>query len=152
VHRLLEWLSAPAPVPEDVALQRLAAWLGHAAEETALQEWLNEARAVLAHPGFAELFDPARYDAAWKEVPLQYRQDGILVEGIIDRLVRHPDRLRLIDYKTHRLGTAEAASHAASFHGQMRYYAAGARRLWPQLPVECGILYTHSRELVLLEL
>ncbi|MAT66146.1 MAG: DNA helicase UvrD, partial [Gammaproteobacteria bacterium] len=152
VHLLLEWLSEPAPVNEAIALQRLAAWAGRDAAEDDLQAWLAEARAVLAHPGLADLFDPARYETAWKEVPLQYLDNGVLVEGIVDRLVRHADRLLLIDYKTHRLGTAPAAQHAASFQGQMRYYAAGARRLWPQLPVECGILYTHSRELVLLDI
>ena len=152
VHRLLEWLSEPAPVPQAVALQRLAAWLGRAAEEPALTAWLEEARGVLGQPDLAALFDPACYDRAWKEVPLHYQAQGVLVEGIVDRLVRYPDRIRLIDYKTHRLGTADAVGHAASFRGQMRYYAAGAQRLWTQLPVECGILYTHSRELVLLDL
>lgn len=152
VHLLLEWLSAPAPISAGVALQRLAAWAGRDAMQDDLQAWLAEARALLAHPGLADLFDPTRYETAWKEVPLQYLDDGVLVEGIVDRLVRHADRLLLIDYKTHRLGTAPAAQHAASFQGQMRYYAAGARRLWPQLPIECGILYTHSRELVLLDI
>ncbi|WP_241546875.1 UvrD-helicase domain-containing protein [Thiohalobacter thiocyanaticus] len=105
VHLLLEWLSEPAAVTEDVALRRLAAWAGRDATEADLQAWLAEAREVLDQPELAGLFDPSRYEQAWKEVPLQYLDGTVLVEGIVDRLVRYPDRLCLIDYKSHRLGT-----------------------------------------------
>lgn len=152
IHMLLEWLSEPNAVAPDTALRRLGEHLGRRGEEDALQQWLEEAQALIADTGLGNLFQADRFEAAYKEVPLQYLQGDILVEGVVDRLIRYPDRVLIVDYKTHRLTDLTAADHAISFTGQMRYYADGVRRLWPHLPVECAILYTHSRKLVILDL
>jgi ATP-dependent helicase/nuclease subunit A len=52
----------------------------------------------------------------------------IVVQGIIDMLVKTPDGLLVIDFKTDRVTEQEFAERADLYHGQLEHYgrAAGA--------------------------
>ena len=90
-HACLERHAPPGAARD---LPQLAARLGLAAELPAIEA---AARALIARPGLAPLFDPAHYRVAHNEFAL-IDSDGRLHR--IDRVVEHDDGLWLIDYKT----------------------------------------------------
>jgi ATP-dependent helicase/nuclease subunit A len=105
---------------------------------------------VVRDPGLTAVFAPEREIRDYCEVPLQYTDvDGQTVYGIIDRLRVGPERILLIDYKTHRVADEAAARRVAEgYAAPMALYAEGVRRLWPGRTVESRLLFTHIRKLV----
>jgi len=110
-------------------------------ERTQLSTYWAEARAVIS--SFPQFFDPENFRIAYNEVPIVYAGRERNVHGVIDRLVCYPDKIIVLDYKSHRLepGT-DLATAAGAFQEQLRLYAEGVRRCYPQTPVECQILFT----------
>lgn len=148
IHRLLEWLSTTPRRSRVRLLADIARELRRDAADAELAAWLQEAEAVTQDPALAPLFDAACYARAYAEVPLHYCVDGALVDGIVDRLLLHPDAAHVIDYKTHTIAADQAEATARSYRNQLRLYAEGARRLWPGRRVRTSILFTHCRTLV----
>ena len=104
---------------------------------------VEEARRVLVDQKLHDYFDTQRYEQAWNEVPITYYDaDGTLISGVIDRLVKFPRGLTIIDYKSHQIERHIAASTAAGFAGQLHAYARGVARIWPKLPVQTLVLFT----------
>jgi ATP-dependent exoDNAse (exonuclease V) beta subunit len=94
-------------------------------------------------PKFRPWFDENAYDSAFSEVPVYYYQDEKLVQGVIDRLVVKGDSCVLIDYKTHRGATVDnLAAISAAYGEQLRFYAEGVKRLWPDKSVCAWSLFT----------
>lgn len=147
IHRFLELLGGRPKAAAGETQRRVAAELGLDAADARLAAWWEEAAAVIADPALAPLFDPARYDAAYAEVPIQYPQDGAVVFGVIDRLLLQGQRCVVIDYKTHRGAAENPEAYAALFREQLALYAEGAARLWPEKKVEAYLLFTASRRL-----
>ncbi len=138
IHRLLEALAPPAPAP---ALENLRSEL--ALDPAAFADLLREARRVLETPALRHYFDPACYTQAWNEVPVSYYDAGDdLVSGVIDRLVKYPHAVVVIDYKSHQIKAHEAAGVAAGFAEQLQAYAQGVARIWPDVPVQTLVLFT----------
>lgn len=145
IHRLLELLSGG--VAATAAQQQVAAELQRRPDDGELAAWLQEAAAIHHAPQFRHLFDPAQYQSAWNEVPLHYTEDGCTVYGLIDRLVLTDTEVLVVDYKTHRQAAGgDLAALATPYAGQMAYYAAGVRRLWPGRPVRALLLFTAAAQ------
>ncbi len=146
LHKLLELLTAG--IVESTAGHRAAAEVGLPADAEDVAQWLAEAKALLHEPTLAHLFAPQCYEQAFNEVPLQFNLDERPVSGIIDRLVVTKNEVLIVDYKTHRLRDERDAEFlAATFEPQLRLYAEGTRRLWPQRKVRAFLLFTHDRRL-----
>ena len=80
---------------------------------------------------------------------MHYRDGDCTVYGIIDRLILRPGELLIVDYKTHRHATADQLdTFVEAYRPQLRYYAEGIRRLWPQRQVRALLLFTALRESV----
>ena len=143
IHRLLEQLTQePAPSRND-ALQPLADELLLETADAALQTWWDEAVRVVRHPSLRFLFDPAAFTAAHNEMSLLYEDEGRSVYGVIDRLVITPDTVWVIDYKTHPAAHADNLARLAEpYREQMRLYARGAARLWPDKKIRPTLLFT----------
>lgn len=151
IHRLLDWLSSGRPA--EGLLPRLAGELGLPAEAPELEDWLEEAQAVITAPELAGLFDPGRYERALNEVPLLYTGPEGRVHGVIDRLLLLRERALIVDYKTHRTaGAQERAALCERYRPQLELYAEGVRRLFPGRRVEAALLFTHERRLQALRL
>ncbi|OOG23871.1 DNA helicase UvrD [Thioalkalivibrio denitrificans] len=150
IHRLLEWLAGGSDDDDDALRRRLALELRLDPAHPELADWLAEARAVLAAPALADVFEPRDRSLDYCEVPLQYTApDGRTVYGIIDRLRVTPEHILLVDYKTHRVADEQQARRVAQAYAEpMVLYAEGVRRLWPGREVECRLLFTHIRVLV----
>jgi ATP-dependent helicase/nuclease subunit A len=58
-------------------------------------------------------------------------------------LVVKGDSCVLIDYKTHRGATVDnLAAISAAYGEQLRFYAEGVKRLWPNKSVRAWLLFT----------
>ncbi len=148
IHQMLEQLSRDPQIP----LSKIKpAWEVSVAHEM-LQQWWEEARALVTNPTLKKLFDPACYQRALNEVPLLYSQDSVTVHGIIDRLLLTENEAWIIDYKTHRHAQAETLQQLAEpYYPQMRYYAEGVRQLWPKRKVSAMLLFTACATLMELQ-
>lgn len=141
IHRMLQLLNEQAT---DIP-QRVAAELNLSTEDNDLRQWFDSANRVFQAPAFAHLFDPKQFVTAHNEVPLHYNSGGQNVYGIIDRLVISKDCVWLVDYKTHRTSNpVELNALAEHYQTQLDYYHAGIQRLWPNLPVKAGLLFTDT--------
>lgn len=147
IHRLLEWLSAtPAPKRDD-ALRALARELALNNDDERLQSWWDEAWQVVHDPALASVFGSTA-ECAYNEVAIQYYAGQDLVHGVIDRVVVNPTRILVVDYKTHAgAQPANLDQLAGNYIEQLRWYAQGAARLWPERVIETVLLFTACRRL-----
>ncbi len=154
IHRFLDLLSrrdgrthGPQAAPDAADPSRLrrqvAAELGRGPEDPQVHRWGEEAERVHGDPRLGFLFDGRGYESAYNEVPLYYEHDGALVHGVLDRLLLGADGAWLIDYKTRADVRAEAlADYAVHYEQQMRLYAVGVAKLWPERPLKALLLFT----------
>jgi ATP-dependent exoDNAse (exonuclease V) beta subunit len=122
VHSLLEWSQANdwhEPPPELVRRFALAAGLDPDAEES---ETLKATRAWLGCAFFAERVRPAERSRA--EVPFLLSLPGVVLRGSIDLLVETAgEPVRIVDYKTDRLGATAPAAQVQRYETQRDLYA-----------------------------
>lgn len=146
MHRLIERL------PELPAEERQAAglaWLARSAGDFDPAERLamvQSAMAVLAHPGWADVFG----EDSLAEVPLAAVVGGRVVSGTVDRLVFGQTAIRIVDFKTARRPPVSVADIPAAYVRQMAAYVAALEAIHPGVPVEAALLYTHMPELFVL--
>ena len=152
IHLMLEKLAC-GDISATVTLPLpLANTLGRAPHDAELQAWWQEALQTYQDEQLSFLFDPARYQQAFNEVPVQYLEGEQLVYGIIDRLVVNDGTACIIDYKTHRsANTATLPALVAGYREQMRLYTGGIAKLWPDIKVRPYLLFTACRELVAMD-
>lgn len=143
IHRMLELLTGETT--REIAEQKVQQEFGADIDNTVLQECWREARAVIDAPELARFFDRHHYQEARNEVVVLYRANQRDVTGVIDRLLITENRLILIDYKTHRMEADATPALVSRYLGQLRLYAEGLRRLWPNRRVEAVLLFTASR-------
>jgi ATP-dependent helicase/nuclease subunit A len=146
VHKLLELMSHPDarsnPAIDD--------FLVYGVTRDQLTAWRQEAINVLNAEELRFLFDPARYLAAYNEIPIVYTlNEDQRVYGIVDRLVRLEDTVWIIDYKT-QTGIDESIlpEFVRHYEPQLTSYAEGAKRLWPGTTVRTALLLTRTARLV----
>ena len=113
-------------------------------------QWLAEARQVIDNPAWGFLYDAGQYQVAYNEAPIMYRQNNDTVYGFIDRLVVTDKQVILVDYKTHTVRDPNEVDIIADrYTAQLRLYKQGLAKCWPNLPLACYLLFTHSAQLKL---
>jgi ATP-dependent helicase/nuclease subunit A len=96
--------------------------------------------AVLEHPDLAPLFAPgSRADQA-----LTGLVDGQVVTGRIDRLAISPGQILIADYKTSRTPPGMPEQAPVLYLRQLAAYRAVLRRLYPDRPVRCALVWTEG--------
>lgn len=147
IHRMLDLLTRTAESNWPELYRRLLREYGADAGEAAVTSWWKEAAQTCRHESFRKFFDGTQFDKAFNEVPVSYEQDSRIVHGVADRIVVTGSQVMIIDYKTHATATKETLEKfAAAYQSQLRLYANGARRLWPQHEVRALLLFTACRE------
>lgn len=137
IHAMLEAL---ADQPQLTA-SAFAARFNHVSRQQLDACW-QEARAVIT--AFPALFETAQFEQAYNEVAVIYEYEGRTVHGVIDRLVCYPDRIDIIDYKTHRFSdTDDPRQIAEAYREQLRLYTEGVCRIFPGKAVNPHILFTN---------
>jgi ATP-dependent helicase/nuclease subunit A len=152
IHRALELLTSPNPPDADTLAARIAAELALSARRHELDGWIAEAMRALDDPAFADVMRPDATFEARNELPILYQQNGRRVYGMIDRLLVGANRLILVDYKTHRVDALQCEALAAHYAPQLKLYAEGLHRLWPERRIDARLLFTHAGRQVAVDL
>jgi len=140
IHSMLEQLAADNEISLDAALNKS----GHC-HYAECDSWWEEAQQVTR--SFPEFFNSEQFDHAASEVPISYIEGDKVVNGIIDRMIVYPDRICVIDYKTHRIvDRKEMVALAAQYKEQLRLYHDGVQKIYPHLPVSTCLLFTAMNE------
>ena len=132
-------------------LRRAAAlrWLGVQAADldaAARAAMVDEVLSVLDDPAHAALFGPG----SLAEVPLSAVVDGVVVAGIVDRLLVTDDAVTVIDYKTGRHVPDSAAAVQPAYLRQMAAYRGALAAIFPGRRIEAALLYTAGPRLIAL--
>jgi ATP-dependent helicase/nuclease subunit A len=144
IHKLLERLpELPAPEREAKAREWLARQAADVAEANR-EAMIRDALAVLAEPGWANIFSPA----ALAEVPLAATVGGRVIAGTADRLLIEPERVLVVDFKTARRPPSGLAEVPAATLRQMAAYALALGAIYPGRRIETAVLYTQTPLLV----
>ena len=138
VHQLLEYL--PKVAPDDY--QSIATNIAHhhALEADLKTQAIKEAVQVIAHPELSLLFSAQSHS----ELPVIGHINDQLYKGVIDRLVYLPDRLLILDYKTHR---DPPATIPKSIKNQLTHYRTLLTPQYPNHTIECAVLWTANCQL-----
>ena len=143
IHHMLELLSHTP----SMSLSHYANLLGSDEKSATLTHYWQEAQQTL-HT-FSHLFNLAPASKAYAEVPIYYSLDGNMVHGIIDRLIVEPEQIKLIDYKTHRVQSAQhLQSLCQQFTSQLALYKQGIQQLYPHHHIETALLFTATQDYI----
>jgi len=111
-------------------------------------ELLAEARAVLEDPALAPLFAPGTLAEVAVTGPWQDR----VLTGTIDRLVTGPDRVLIIDYKSHAAIPPGPEAVPEGILRQLGAYAHVLAQIYPGHRIETAVLWTRGPVLMPLPL
>lgn len=146
IHQLLEHLPSTS---QDRWTRVAKAFLDHVPDLSAdlKSEILKTTLATLEHDEFAEIFfGPGRSEAAI----VGKLENGLAINGRVDRLVIEDHRIRIVDYKTDRPAPENPSEVDTSYKVQMAAYAEITKQLYPDRTVECALLYTDGPNLIVL--
>ncbi len=148
IHRLLELLPELPRERRAAACRRFLARPIHELEPVAQEEIARETLRVLEDPVFAPLFGPGSR-AEVRVVGEIAGERGIAVlSGQVDRLVVTAAEVLVLDYKTNRPPPATECDVAELYLRQMAAYRAVLRRIYPDRPVCCALLWTDGPRLM----
>jgi ATP-dependent helicase/nuclease subunit A len=138
IHHLLQVLPELPEADRGAAAQALLKRWARDLDETARARLAEETLAVLRSPDLADLFGPE----GRAEVPVIGRIGRYVVAGQVDRLVVRPEGVTVVDFKTNRPPPREASAVPAGYVRQMAAYRAVIRRIYPDRPVRCALIWT----------
>ncbi|HEY9052183.1 MAG TPA: UvrD-helicase domain-containing protein [Gammaproteobacteria bacterium] len=144
IHRCLDLLSRSSPYTVDSIKQLLASELDMNKDDTTLEDYLEEAQGIINNPAFTHLFKLEADSKSFNETPIHYMLDNRMVFGVIDRMILRKNEITIIDYKSHQHATQDNLYELAQhYKEQMRLYAEGVRRAWPDKKINAALLFTH---------
>ena len=147
LHALFERLP---PVAADKRRGAALRWLAVQAgtlDEAEHSAMVDEVLTVLDDPAHAVLFGPG----SLAEVPLSAVVDGVVIAGIVDRLLVTEDSVTVVDFKTGRHIPAAAAEVAPAYLRQMAAYRDALSVIFPGRRIETALLYTAGPQLIALD-
>jgi len=112
MHRFMyEWLSHPAEREVDALLSDLATRFGFAGKTR--ERVISEASKLVSAYGQSKISGPV--EERRLELPVQVRVDDVVLRGVVDRIDRFSDGLRIVDYK--------GGGERDDYHFQVAFYA-----------------------------
>ncbi len=146
IHRLLQCLPDTSG---DSHLKAARTYLARPVHDLLPEEQAEiaaEVMAILDHADFATLFG----SGSQAEVSLIGDVAGTVISARMDRLLVTDRAVSVIDYKTNRLPPAAVDEVPAIYLSQMAAYRAALRRIYPDRPVRCLLLWTVKADLMAL--
>jgi ATP-dependent helicase/nuclease subunit A len=134
LHALFERL------PALVSVDRRAAGVGWLAAAQADIGLVDVALQVIDDPAFANIFAPN----ALAEAPIAGVVDGIVIAGIVDRLLVTDKAVELVDFKTGRRVPSSVSDIPVQHIKQMAAYAAVLAGIFPDRDVRASLLYSEG--------
>ncbi|GAO76969.1 MULTISPECIES: double-strand break repair helicase AddA [unclassified Sphingopyxis] len=147
LHALFERLPPVAPARRRIAAEHWLKMQAAALDDSARGAMVDEVLGVLDDPAHAGLFGPD----SLAEVPLSAVVDGVVVAGIVDRLLVADGTVTVVDYKTGRHVPASAADVQPAYLRQMAAYRDALAAIFPGRRVEAALLYTAAARLIRLD-
>ena len=147
LHALFERLPPVAAERRRAAAMHWLSVQAAALDARARAAMVDEVLAVLADPAHAALFGPG----SLAEVPLSAVVDGVVVAGIVDRLLVTDRAVMVIDFKTGRHVPVSAADVAPAYLRQMAAYRDALAVIFPGRQVDAALLYTAAPRLIVLD-
>lgn len=139
MHQMLNYLSRS---PENKLSQFYSNESSNILSSKLEKYWL-ECKKVINETSLSNYFNPSYYDHFYNEVPIQFKDEGKMVYGIIDRLVIKNNTVVIIDYKTHPyVNKGNIDIIAKKYEPQMQLYKKGVKLLWPEYNVTSALLFT----------
>lgn len=120
VHRILEHIPFESPERSVVVAESLAPLFGLDAAAGR-----RAAESVVRTLGLPLMERARRAKQVWRELPLWFPDDDVLVEGIIDLVFEEQGGLVVVDYKTDAIDDAMALAQAAHHAPQLQLYGRG---------------------------
>lgn len=152
VHSLLQTLPDLVTELRPDAARRFLEMPGHGLARDVIEMILRETLAVLEDPTFAPLFG----DGSRAEVPIvgtlksDVSAESVVVSGQVDRLLVNDQMVMVVDYKTNRPPPEGEEDVADVYLRQMATYRALLRKIYPDRPVLCALLWTDVPRLMML--
>ncbi|HWW59231.1 MAG TPA: PD-(D/E)XK nuclease family protein, partial [Sphingopyxis sp.] len=115
-----------------------------AVDEGVRAAMVDEVLAVLEDPAHAALFGPG----SLAEVPLSAVVDGVVVAGIVDRLLVTDDAVTVVDFKTGQHVPNRADGIAPAYLRQMAAYRDALGVIFPGRRIGAALLYTAGPRLI----
>ena len=150
-HALLQHLPGLDPAGWEAAADRFVATRAAALGPRVRRSIADETLAVLRHPEFAPIFGPgsrAEVSIVAELPPASGHGTTVRLLGQIDRLVRLPDRVLVVDYKTNRPPPAGLDAVPDTYVLQLAAYRLALGRIFPGLPVHAALLWTEVPRLM----
>lgn len=147
LHALFERLPPVAPQRRRAAALHWLSVQASVLDDAPRGAMVDEVLGVLDDPAYAALFGPG----SLAEVPLSAVVDGVVVAGIVDRLLVTGEAVTVVDYKTGRHVPAGAAEVAPAYLRQMAAYRDALGVIFPGRRVEVALLYTAAPRLIRLD-
>lgn len=147
VHLLLEKLPKSNSNDWQNIVPNLLKWAEiYVPEETQTRAY-KQAENILKNPSFEFIFAPdvlaeVQFSTIVESV------GGIPIVGVIDRLVLSQDSALIIDFKTNQEVPSSIDEVPLGILKQMGAYAASMQKVFPKKNIELGIIWTHSAELM----
>jgi ATP-dependent helicase/nuclease subunit A len=124
VHKLLEWIPLEGMERDEVVRMARALAPSYRLSDREADRAAEHVRRVLEMP----LLGRARHaKRVWREIPLFFPDDEVLVEGVVDLVFEEEDGLVVVDYKTEGMAPGEEAARADRHTTQLRAYHRGLR-------------------------
>ncbi|WP_445192988.1 double-strand break repair helicase AddA [Sphingomonas sp. Tas61C01] len=147
LHALFERLPPVPPADRAAAGERWLRQAGGVEDAGRRAGIVADVMAVIDDAAFADLFGPE----SLAEAPIAATlADGLVVSGTVDRLTIAADRVRIVDFKTGRRAPATVDKIPHYHLRQIAAYVAALRIIFPDRPVEGGLLYTAGPALFML--
>jgi ATP-dependent helicase/nuclease subunit A len=144
VHAVLQTVDLATGAGLDATARAQALAEGVAGRQ---REVRNLAASVLASP-IVRTAVAAGWDR-WREVPVAAEVDGILLEGFVDLLLRTPDGLIVVDYKTDRAPTgAQLDAAVERYSRQAAAYALALEATLHEPVTRCVFVFAREPEAV----
>ncbi len=147
LHALFERLPPVAAEKRREAAMRWLAAQAAELDEAERAAMVDEVLGVQEDPAHAALFGPG----SLAEVPLSAVVHGMVVAGIVDRLLVTDDVVTVIDYKTGRHVPCSAAGVQPAYLRQMAAYRDALAVIFPGRRIAAALLYTAGPRLIALD-
>ena len=75
-------------------------------------------------------------------------EDAVLIRGVVDGVIVHPDEVELLDFKTDTIGPDEVAERCERYRPQLALYARAMAGMWRRPVKACWLVFLGARKIV----
>ncbi|MGD9386174.1 MAG: UvrD-helicase domain-containing protein, partial [Thioalkalispiraceae bacterium] len=137
IHQMIEALSQQS----DIEFSSFCRQHQLDAQDESINHYWQQAQQCITR--FPEFYQDNQFQQAYSEIPVAYVRQGVLINGVIDRLIIKDHEAIIIDYKTHQVDSEQALEEVAQlFRPQLDAYKEGITLLYPEHTIKTCIVFT----------